>query len=71
MLVIPISGMGFDLFGKVFSNMYYPTQTQIHIEIEAKERAKAIKRDGRLSRRHRASERRGRQHKSSTVSTPV
>jgi hypothetical protein len=70
-LVIPISGMGFDLFGKVFSNMYYPTQTQIHIEIEAKERAKGIKRDGRQSRRRRASERRDRQDKNSSVSSPV
>jgi hypothetical protein len=71
MLVIPISGMGFDLFGKVFSNMYYPTQTQIHVEIEAKERVKSIKRDGRLSRRLRATDRRERQQKSSTASTPV
>lgn len=37
-LVIPFSGMAFDVFGKVFSNMFYPTQTQVHIEIEAKER---------------------------------
>lgn len=42
-IVVPLIGMAFDLFGKVFSNMYYPTQTQIHIEIEAKERAEAKK----------------------------
>ena len=50
-LFVPIAGMAFDLFGKVFSNMYYPTQTQIHIEIEAKERAKASRRATRFARR--------------------
>jgi hypothetical protein len=29
--------MAFDLAGKVFSNMYYPTQTQIHVELESRE----------------------------------
>jgi len=37
-LFVPIAGVAFDVTGKVFSNMFYPTQTQIHIEIEAKER---------------------------------
>lgn len=37
-LFIPILGMAFDLSGKVFSNMFFPTQTQIHIEIEQKAR---------------------------------
>ena len=32
---VPIMGMAFDVTGKVFSNMFYPTQTQIHLEIEA------------------------------------
>jgi hypothetical protein len=32
---VPIMGMVFDVILKVFSNMYYPTQTQIHLEIEA------------------------------------
>jgi len=36
MLFVPIFGMAFDLSGKVFSNMFYPTQTQIHVELEAK-----------------------------------
>jgi hypothetical protein len=39
----PIFGIVFDVTGKVFSNMYYPTQTQIHMEIEAKQRAEAKK----------------------------
>jgi magnesium-transporting ATPase (P-type) len=32
---VPIMGMVFDVILKVFSNMYFPTQTQIHVEIEA------------------------------------
>jgi hypothetical protein len=28
-------GMVLDVVFKVFSNMYYPTQTQIHLEAEA------------------------------------
>lgn len=31
---VPIIAIGFDVSGKVFSNMFYPTQTQIHLEIE-------------------------------------
>ena len=47
----PVFGMSFDVAGKVFSNMYYPTQTQIHMEIENKEKAEAKKaaREGRRS----------------------
>jgi len=37
-LFLPLAAIAFDLSGKVFSNMFYPTQTQIHIEIEAKQR---------------------------------
>eukprot|EP00536_Pseudo-nitzschia_multiseries_P010237 jgi/Psemu1/242785/estExt_Genewise1.C_3060002 len=46
-LFIPIAGMAFDVCWKVFSNMYYPTQTQIHVEIESKNTAeqKKAKRD--------------------------
>ena len=40
---IPIAGMAFDVAGKVFSNCYYPSQTQIHIELEAKEFAESRK----------------------------
>jgi len=54
MIIVPICGMAFDLFGKVFSNMFYPTQTQIHIEIEAKEMAEA-KKNSKQSHRNGAS----------------
>ena len=27
--------MAFDVCWKVFSNMFYPTQTQIHVELES------------------------------------
>ena len=43
MFFIPIAGMAFDVAGKVFSNLYYPSQTQIHIELEAKEFAESRK----------------------------
>lgn len=35
-LFVPIICMIFDVCGKVFSNMFYPTQTQIHLELEAR-----------------------------------
>jgi hypothetical protein len=35
---VPIFAMAFDVSAKVFSNMFYPTQTQIHIELEAMEK---------------------------------
>jgi hypothetical protein len=31
-LLVPIAGMVLDVTGKVYSNMFYPTQTQIHVE---------------------------------------
>ena len=42
-LFLPIAAIAFDLAGKVFGNMFYPTQTQIHIEIEAREVAQKRK----------------------------
>lgn len=36
-ILVPSATMCFDVVGKVFSNMFYPTQTQIHIEISAQE----------------------------------
>jgi hypothetical protein len=42
-IFVPVFGMAFDVAGKVFSNMFYPTQTQIHIELEQKERVAARK----------------------------
>jgi hypothetical protein len=35
-LFVPLAAISFDVSGKVFGNMFYPTQTQIHREIEAK-----------------------------------
>jgi len=40
MLFVPIAGIAFDVCLKAFSNMYYPTQTQIHVEIQSKDFAK-------------------------------
>ena len=37
LLFVPLGAIAFDVAGKVFGNMFYPTQTQIHIEIESKE----------------------------------
>ncbi|KAL7575732.1 hypothetical protein ACA910_003065 [Epithemia clementina (nom. ined.)] len=48
---VPIFGMVFDVSLKVFSNMFYPTQTQIHMEIESREimlQRKTAKRHGSL-----------------------
>lgn len=36
-LFIPIGAAALDVAGKVFSNMFYPSQNQIHIELENKE----------------------------------
>ena len=36
-MLAPTMAVIFDVTGKVFSNMYYPTQTQIHMEIAATE----------------------------------
>jgi len=38
MLWVPIMGIMLDVAFKVFSNMYFPTQTQIHMEMEAKQK---------------------------------
>ena len=46
---VPVMGMVFDISGKVFSNMFFPTQTQIHLEIESQAKMKARMR-GRISR---------------------
>eukprot|EP00934_Nitzschia_sp_Nitz4_P003792 Nitzschia sp. Nitz4//scaffold193_size40683//22974//28351//NITZ4_007501-RA/size40683-augustus-gene-0.57-mRNA-1//-1//CDS//3329540285//3782//frame0 len=36
-IFMPLGAIAFDVAGKVFGNMFYPTQTQIHIEIESRE----------------------------------
>ena len=38
MFFVPVIGMIFDVSLKVFANMYFPTQTQIHVEMESKEK---------------------------------
>jgi hypothetical protein len=43
MLFVPIFGIALDLSGKVFSNMFYPTQTQIHVELQSREFAERKK----------------------------
>jgi len=40
MLFIPICGLVVDVAGKTFSNMYYPTQNQIHTELESESKKK-------------------------------
>ena len=37
MIFNPIGAMAIDIAGKVFSNMFYPSQNQIHIELEVEE----------------------------------
>lgn len=46
-LLVPVAGMAFDVTGKVFSNLFFPTQTQIHVEIFAAE-LKEFKQSSRL-----------------------
>jgi hypothetical protein len=41
---VPIAGIVFDIVGKVYSNMFYPTQTQIHLELESQGKVLARKR---------------------------
>jgi hypothetical protein len=43
MLFVPVVGIALDLAGKVFSNMFYPTQTQIHVELQSREIAERKK----------------------------
>ena len=40
MLFVPLAGIAVDVCFKVFANMYFPMQTQIHLEIEYLERNK-------------------------------
>ena len=37
LLFLPVSAIGFDVAGKALGNVLYPTQTQIHMEIESKQ----------------------------------
>lgn len=40
-LFVPIIGMAADVSMKTFANMFFPTQTQIHLETEAMAKMKA------------------------------
>jgi len=51
MLWVPIMGIMFDVVLKVFSNMYFPTQTQIHMEMEAKQKMIRRRRANAAARR--------------------
>ena len=44
---VPLMAAMLDVVLKVFSNMFYPTQTQIHMEILAKEKRDRKRREGR------------------------
>lgn len=44
-LFVPIAGIVFDASAKVFSNLFYPTQTQIHLELFARELREKEKKD--------------------------
>jgi len=48
LLLVVISSVIVDVVGKVFSNMFYPTQTQIHREIEVLEYNKKKKEEDRI-----------------------
>lgn len=36
LFLTPVAGIAIDVAGKVFANLFFPTQTQIHVEIFAK-----------------------------------
>lgn len=44
-ILTPTIAIIFDVTGKVFSNIFFPTQSQIHAEIEAQERKTSSKKD--------------------------
>ena len=43
LLLVILSCISVDVFGKLFSNMYFPTQTQIHREIQVLDFRKKIR----------------------------
>jgi hypothetical protein len=74
---VPIIAMTFDVVFKVFSNLYFPTQTQIHLEHEAKgkiekrKRARAEKRDTFRRRKAERSEDFSRNEVERSVESPM
>jgi hypothetical protein len=49
LVFVPVAATGIDVAGKVFANMYFPTQSQVHLEMESQ--AKAARNRRRLLRR--------------------
>lgn len=49
-IFVPLVAMAFDVVVKVFGNLYYPTQSQIHLEINSKQRAERKKKARESSR---------------------
>ena len=50
---VPIFAAAFDVTFKLFSNLFYPTQTQIHMEIEAmgkRDRKRALRAEAKLAK---------------------
>jgi hypothetical protein len=39
LVFVPVFGIAFDVVFKAYSNMFFPTQTQIHLEIEAQQKS--------------------------------
>jgi len=35
--MVPVAGMVFDVAFKVYANLFFPTQTQIHVELFVEE----------------------------------
>lgn len=53
-LFVPMICMIFDVCGKVYSNMFFPTQTQIHLELEARGKMLAKRRGLATNERSRS-----------------
>ena len=67
-IFVPIACISLDVVAKVFSNMFYPTQTQIHLELQSKE--KMEKRKRRLLRRSSWQRHRSEQQQNQTMAEP-
>jgi hypothetical protein len=48
LIFVPLTCIAIDVCGKAFSNIFYPTQTQIHLELEQEQ--KSIEKKRRLLR---------------------
>ena len=50
LLIVTLACISVDVLGKLFSNMYFPTQTQIHREIQVLDFKKKKREEKRLKR---------------------